>query len=67
MKVHIFKGSMLSINDVFSSMYKLLKKVNGNIEKIACLVQLNDKRDEIEKQINDLIKKYTNKIFFMSL
>ena len=47
---------MLSINDVFSSMYKLLKKVNGNIEKIARLVQLNDKRDEIEKQINDLIK-----------
>ena len=40
--------------DVFSSMYKLFKKGNGNIEKIARLVQLNDKRDEIEKQINDL-------------
>ena len=53
--------------DVFPSMYQLFKKGNGNIEKIARLVQLNDKRDEIEKQINDLIKKYTNKIFFMSL
>ena len=30
-------------------MYKLFKKGNVNIEKIACLVQLNDKRDEIEK------------------
>ena len=46
----------LQFVDVFSSMYKLFKKGNVNIEKIACLVQLNDKRDEIEKQINDLIK-----------
>ena len=42
--------------DVFPSMYKLFKKGNGNIKKIARLVQLNDKRGEIEMQINDLIK-----------